>query len=125
MRKNLASALSQQRHQAFEVLHLITNACTEAKGRDLKVLNVSELFGLSDYFVIVSGRSDRQVQGIANRILESLEKAGVETPQVEGMDQCHWVLIDCGDMVVHIFYEPVREHYGIENLWGQAKQVPL
>ncbi len=125
MRKNLARALKHQQHQSFEVLQLVTNACTEAKGKDLKVLNVTNLFGLADYFVIVSARSDRQVQGIANRIMDSLEKSGIEAPNVEGLEQCHWVLIDCGDVVVHVFYEPVREHYGLENLWGQAKLVAL
>jgi ribosome-associated protein len=103
----------------------IVYACQDAKGRDVQVLDVSPTFDLADYFVIVSGRSDRHVQGICNRILLNLESAGVKPCAVEGFDEGHWILMDCGDVIIHIFYEPLRAHYDIEGLWLQAQPVEI
>ncbi len=124
MKQNLAT-LIEQSSQAFEVTKDIINSCLEAKGKDISVLDVSKNFGMSDYFVVVSGRSDRQVQGICNRILESLEKNGITPNSIEGYDDGQWVLIDCGDVVAHVFYEPLRSHYDLESLWFKAPRLDL
>ncbi len=108
-----------------ETARLIAEACLEAKGKELVVLDVSSVFDLSDNFVIVSGRSDRHVQGIANKVLSRMKKAGIDAYAVEGFDDGHWVLIDFEDVVLHIFYEPTRKHYDIEGLWMEARQVDL
>jgi len=124
MKQNLAK-LIEHTNQSFEITKDIVNACMDAKGKDINVLDVSKVFGMSDYFVVVSGRSDRQVQGISNRILESLEKNGLSPVSIEGFDDGQWVLIDCGDVVAHIFYEPMRSHYDIESLWFKAQRLDL
>jgi len=122
MSKNLAEVLSPS---PLDLVNRIINACNDANGQDIKVLDVAQLFGLSDYFVIVSGRSDRQVLGITSKVLEELAKIGIEPSNLEGTEQGHWILLDLGDVVLHVFYEPVRQHYDLEGLWAQAKQLDL
>lgn len=112
-------------HRTDELLHKIANACMEVKAKDVVGLDVREVFDLSDYFVVATGRSDRQVQGIANRILSVLNETGTEVVSIEGFEDGHWILIDTGDIVVHVFYESMREHYDIEALWARAKKVDL
>jgi ribosome-associated protein len=103
----------------------IIQACLDSKGSDLEVLDVSTAFGLADYFVIVSGRSDRHVQGLVNRVLNALEDEGHDVQSIEGYENGHWVVVDCGDVVLHAFYEPVRESYDIESHWAQAPRMAL
>ncbi|MCB0317779.1 MAG: ribosome silencing factor [Bdellovibrionales bacterium] len=106
-----------------ELAKQIVNACEEAKGQDLVILNVSEVFGLSDYFVIVSGRSDRQSQGISNRILNELKEVGVEPTAIEGYEGGQWILMDYDDVIVHVFYGPTRDYYDLESLWLSAEKI--
>lgn len=124
MRENVAEVLRQDT-DALDLSTKIVNACAEAKGRDIAVLNASHVTDLFSYFIVVSGRSDRQVQGISNKVLEALERHGTKPQSVEGLDQAHWVVIDYGDVVLHVFFEPVREHYDLEGLWSKAKPVKI
>lgn len=107
------------------LVHEIVNACAEAKGKDIKVLEVSKVFGLASYFIIVSGRSDRQAQGISNKVIDAMAAKGIEPLSVDGMETGHWVLSDFGDIIVHVFYEATREYYDLEGLWANAERVPL
>jgi ribosome-associated protein len=100
-------------------------AALEKKASNLNVLRVQELTSIADYFVICSGRSDRQVQSIAQGIEESSLARGIKPFAVEGAGRGHWVLMDYSDVIVHIFYEPVREFYDLDGLWGDAPQVEL
>lgn len=108
---------------SLQMVERALSACADAKGFDFAVLDVSEAFQLSDYFVVVSGRSDRQVQGITNRVLKEFEKQGQKPASVEGFDEGHWVLLDFHDIVVHVFYQQTREKYDIEGLWARAKKL--
>ena len=101
------------------------NASLEKKATDLVVMNVSEISFFTDYFVICSGASDRQVQAIASAIQEKMKKNGLLPLGVEGEKNGQWVLMDYDDVVVHVFYEPVREFYGIERLWSEAPKVAI
>lgn len=123
--KKTPSKLKQDPLSGSDLLDAIVAACSDAKGMDISALDVKKSFGLCDYFVIVSGRSDRQVQGICNRIIQMLAQHKMKPLAVEGLDKGHWALVDCGDVVVHVFYEPVREVYDLETLWNQAKKVKL
>jgi ribosome-associated protein len=89
------------------------------------VMKVRELTSIADYFIICSGRSDRQVQSIAQGIDENLSAAGLAPLSVEGANRGHWVLMDFSDVIVHIFYEPVREFYDLDGLWGDAPRIEL
>ena len=123
MSENLAGVGSEP--SALDTATQIVNACAEAKGMETVVLDVSEQFNLADYFVVVSGRSDRQVQGIANKVLDALGKNGVQPSSVEGLDEAQWVLLDFGDVVLHVFYEQTRNYYDIEGLWAGASRLDI
>ena len=78
---------------------------------------------MADYFVICSGRSDRQVQALAGAIVDTLRGEGIRPIGVEGQASARWVLIDYGAVIVHVFAPDEREYYGLERLWSQAQQV--
>ena len=104
---------------------LVTRFALEKKAYDLVVMEVRDLTSIADYFIICSGRSDRQVQSIAQGIEEQLGQAGISPLSIEGANRGHWVLMDFADVIVHIFYEPVREFYDLDGLWGHAPRVEL
>jgi ribosome-associated protein len=97
----------------------------EHKALDLVLLDVKAISSFADYFLICSGRSSRQVQGIADRLEEALREKGIRPLGIEGRREGHWVLMDYGDVIVHIFYEPTRSVYDLESLWSEAKLVDL
>ena len=124
--ENIKEAPRAKNDSSLDLALKILNCCSEAKGKDLALLDVSSVFDLASFFIIVSARSDRQVQGISNRILSTLADQEQITPiSRDGYEEGHWVLMDYGDVIVHIFYEPLREHYDLERLWKNAKSVPL
>ena len=102
-----------------------TRAALEHKAYDLVVLETGGLSSIGDYFVICSGRSDTQVQAIAEAVEAHLASRGVRPLSVEGLPHAQWVLMDYGDVVVHVFYVPVREFYDLERLWARAPRVDL
>ncbi len=104
---------------------LCVNAALEKKAKKLILLNVKEISAFTDYFFICSGASDRQVQSIASAIRENMKKQGILPLGVEGESHGQWILMDYDDVVVHIFYEPVREFYDIERLWSEAPRMEI
>lgn len=97
----------------------------DRKASDIVLLDVSKITALADYFLICSGRSSRQVQGIAEAVQTRLRELGVRPLGVEGEREGHWVLMDYGDVIVHIFHQPVRELYDLESLWSDGTVVSL
>ena len=95
------------------------------KAIDLVILEVKNLSSFTDYFIICSGNSDRQVQAIAAHIEEKLGKEGLRPLSIEGKREGRWVLLDYGDVVIHVFYQPVREFYDLERLWSDAPRIEL
>ncbi len=95
----------------------------EKKAFDITILELKRVSSLTDYFLICSGRSDRQVQAIAQFIEEKMKERGVRPLGVEGMQEGRWVLMDYEDVVIHIFYEPIRLYYDLEGLWIEAPRV--
>jgi ribosome-associated protein len=93
------------------------------KGLDLVMLDVSRFSSFADYFIICSGKSSRQVQGIADNLEDELKSVGFRPIGIEGKREGHWVLIDYGDVIIHVFYEPVRLFYDLESLWSDAARV--
>jgi ribosome-associated protein len=93
----------------------------DRKALDIVQLDLRGIIGYTDYFVICSGRSDRQVKAIHDAIHEGMKKQhGVVPERVEGLPQAHWVLMDYLDVVVHVFTPETREYYRLEQLWGEA-----
>ena len=101
-------------------------AAKEHKAFDLVLLEVGELTSLADYFFICSGRSTRQVQSVAENIKVAAKKRGGLTPLgMEGERQGRWVLLDFGEIIVHIFYHELREFYDLEGLWMEAPRIDI
>ncbi len=112
--------------ESREFALLAVDLAFDKKGFNLKLLEVKELSSLTDYLLLASGRSDRQVQAIAEHIKIELKNVHKQLPlAVEGMDQGRWVLLDYGSLMVHVFQEPVREFYDLEGLWSEAPEVTL
>jgi len=99
------------------------NAVMGKKAIDLVVLDVRGLTSFSDIFIICSGRSNRQVSAIAEHIQVNLKKHAIKPLSVEGKKEGHWVLLDYGHVIIHVFYEPVRTFYDLEGLWIDAKRI--
>jgi ribosome-associated protein len=98
-------------------------AVLEKKATDLVVLDLRKLSSIADVFIICSGRSNRQVAAIAEHIQADLKKHGITPLSVEGKKQGHWVLLDYGHVIIHVFYEPVRSFYDLEGLWIDAERI--
>lgn len=100
-------------------------AATSKKALDIVLLDLRGLSNITDYFLIISGNSDRHVQSIAEAILENMKKEGHRPLGIEGLTQGKWVLLDYNELVIHVFYEPIRRYYNIEGLWSDAPRLPL
>jgi len=107
------------------LLLLIRECIEERKGRDLVVLDLTELTPITDYFVVCSGTSSMHTRAISEHIEMSCKKAGFRYFGIEGQQNGKWVLIDYGDIVVHIFVDETRWFYNLERLWGDARRVEL
>ena len=106
-------------------LDLYIEAASEKKALNLIVLDVGGLTSIADVFIICSGRSNRQVNAIADAIVAKLKKHKIKPLSVEGTGEGHWVLLDYGHVVIHVFYEPVREFFDLEGLWADAKRITI
>ncbi|HVS00922.1 MAG TPA: ribosome silencing factor [Thermoanaerobaculia bacterium] len=99
------------------------SAAEDRKAVELRVMYLEKVTDFTDYFVICSGTNERQVQAIADAVDATLRAEGVRPLHVEGYNRAQWVLLDYGDLVVHIFQEETRRFYGLERLWGDAPDV--
>jgi ribosome-associated protein len=104
-------------------LDLYITAVMGKKAKDLVVLDVRKITSVSDIFIICSGLSNRQVSAIADHIQVNLKKHAIKPLSVEGKKEGHWVLLDYGHIIIHVFYEPVRAFYDLEGLWIDAKRI--
>lgn len=111
--------------ETIDKARLCLKIINERKAINPILFEVGELTSLSDYFLIASGNSSRQVQAICRHLGRRMKKEGFRAYGVEGEQEGHWVLMDYGDLIVHIFYEPVREFYDLEGLWVEAPRVDL
>jgi ribosome-associated protein len=104
-------------------LDLYVNAVLGKKSFNVVALDVAELTSIADIFIICSGRSNRQVGAIAQHIKTDLKKHNIKPLSVEGSQDGHWILLDYGHIIIHVFYEPMREFYDLEGLWVDAKRL--
>lgn len=109
--------------QRIKDLDLYVEATLGKKAQGVVVLDVSGLTSIADTFIICSGRSNRQVRAIAEHIERFLKKKGIRPLSVEGKGEDHWVLMDYGDIIIHIFYSETRRFYDLEGLWSDAKRI--
>jgi ribosome-associated protein len=104
---------------------LAVQAAANKKAETIKVMDLRGLSSFTDYFVICSGFSDRQVQAIADSIAIELKEENFAPISVEGYREGRWIVVDYGDVVIHVFMDALREFYDLEQLWFDAKKVPI
>ena len=109
---------------ALELLQVAAAAADSKAGEDIVAIDVSEPLPLTDVFMIVTGRSERNVVAIAGEIEDKLIEAGAKPLRREGRAEGRWILLDFGDLVVHVFHEEERLYYGLERLWKDCPVVP-
>lgn len=100
------------------LLDLILTSLDEDKAEDLVTIDLSGKSSIADAMVVASGRSQRHVGALADHLVRKIKKAGFGRASVEGMPHCDWVLLDCGDVIVHLFRPEVREFYNLEKMWS-------
>ena len=111
--------------RALELARIAAAAADSKSGEDLVALDVSGPLPLTDVFLLATGRNERNVQSIAGEVEDKLNEAGVKTLRREGRAEGRWVLLDFGDLVVHVFHEEDRMYYALERLWKDCPVVPL
>ncbi len=110
---------------ALERATICARAAMDNKAEDLVVLDVQGISSFTDYFVIMSGRSSRHVQGLAEALEGAMRSKRISAAKAEGIQDGMWVLLDFGDVVVHIFYHEQRSFYDLEGLWHDAPRVEI
>ena len=109
--------VSKARPSPEETLRLVLASLDDMKAEDTLTIDLREKSSLADTMVVTSGRSNRHVGSVADRVVEDLNEAGCKGLRVEGQPHCDWVLIDAGDVIVHVFRPEVREFYNLEKMW--------
>ena len=108
-----------------QMAQLVCRALDEKKVRDIKVIDIHEVSVIADYFVIASGSNQNQVQAMVDNVEEQLGRAGFEPKQVEGVRNSSWILMDYGDVIVHVFDEENRLFYDLERIWRDGKTLDM
>lgn len=107
------------------VFQLVIEALNEKKAQDVKAIDISELTTIAQYFIVCNGTSTTHIKTLADRVEEKLSESGVQCLRREGYNSARWILMDYGDIVLHIFHEEDREFYGLERLWQDGKPVSV
>lgn len=111
--------------ESLEWARIAARAAAELKATTVAAIDVSERLVLTEVFLVVSGSTDRQVRSLVDAVDEALFKAGVRRKRREGFDEGHWVLVDYGDLVVHVQQDEDREFYALERLWAECPSIAL
>lgn len=112
-------------NQAEQMASIVVKAIDDKLGKDIKVIDISQVSVLADYFIIASGSNKNQVQAIVDNIEDDLLKAGYHPKQVEGYQSANWILLDYADIIIHIFDEENRLFYDIERIWRDGKDLDV
>ena len=112
-------------NKELEMVRLACKAMDEKKALDIKVIDIHEVSVIADYFVIASGSNLNQVRAMVDNVEEQLGRAGYEPKQVEGTRGSNWILMDYGDLIIHVFDEENRLFYDLERIWRDGKEVDV
>lgn len=107
------------------IIKAVYNALDEKKGIDIKILDISEISVMADYFIIASGANKNQVQALADNVEEEMLKLNIHSRQVEGYTSGNWILMDYGDFIVHVFNQDDRLFYDLERIWKDGKLIEV
>lgn len=108
-----------------EMLKVIIDALQDKKAEDIRVIDISNVSVIADYFVIASGSNTNQIQAMVDNVEEEMFKAGFDDPKVEGYNTASWILLDYKDVIVHVFSKDDRAFYNIERIWRDGKEVDI
>ena len=122
-RGNFMSENANTKERSAELARIAIAALEEKKAEDIRVIDISEVSVLADYFIIANGSNGPQIQALSDEVSEKMEKAGAVLKQIEGYDNASWVLLDFGDVIIHIFNQEYRLLYDLERIWRDGKQV--
>ena len=106
-----------------EIARLVIEALEDKKAEDIKVIDISQLTVIADYFIIAGGSNRSQIQALSDNMTEKLGRAGHPLKQMEGYDTANWVLMDFGDVIVHVFDKENRLLYDLERIWRDGRQI--
>ena len=106
-----------------EMVKIAVAALEDKKGEDVKIIDIHEISVLADYFIIADGNNGNHVQSMADNVQEMLGKAGYECRQIEGYNTANWILMDYGDIIIHIFCREDRLFYDLERIWRDGKTI--
>ena len=108
-----------------EIAVAAVKAALGQKARDVRGVDLRGITDIADYFVVASGNSNRHVRGIADRVKDALQELGEEPNSIAGYENAEWILLDYGNVIIHIFYEPMRNFYNLDEVWRAGTTVPL
>jgi len=108
-----------------EMLKVIIDALQDKKAEDIRVIDISNVSVIADYFVIASGSNTNQIQAMVDNVEEEMFKTGFDDPKVEGYNTASWILLDYNDVIVHVFSEDDRAFYNIERIWRDGKEIDI
>lgn len=111
--------------EAKEMAKLAIKAMEDKKAEDISLIDISEVSVIADYFLIASGSNRSQIQALIDNVEETLGRAGAALKQIEGYDTANWVLMDYGDIIVHVFDRDNRLFYDLERIWRDGKKVDI
>ncbi|BFK20233.1 ribosome silencing factor [Mediterraneibacter glycyrrhizinilyticus] len=111
--------------QAKEMAKIAYHALDEKKGEDIRIIDIAGISVLADYFIIANGSSESQVQAMVDNVEEEMHKAGYSLKQREGYGSGNWVLLDFGDVIVHVFDKENRLFYDLERIWRDGKNIGI
>ncbi|MCD8082460.1 MAG: ribosome silencing factor [Clostridiales bacterium] len=109
--------------QAKEMVKLAVGALEDKKAEDIRIIDIRQVSVLADYFLIASGSNSKQVQAMTDSVEEALQKSGFACRQIEGYQSANWVLMDYGDIIVHVFCREDRLFYDLERIWRDGKTI--
>jgi len=111
--------------ESKDMAQIVVTALEDKKANDLKVIDISELSVIADYFIIASGENRNQIQTLADHVKKTLEKEGCYPKQIEGYQTANWILMDYSDIIIHIFSEEDRLFYDLERIWRDGKIMEI
>jgi ribosome-associated protein len=117
----LPGPVSEVPSSTRETLQIVLSRLEEMKAEDVVTIDLNGKTSIADFMVVASGRSNRHVGSVADNVVQELKKAGRKDIRVEGQPHCEWVLIDTGDVIVHVFRPEVRDFYGLEKMWAPGR----
>lgn len=115
--------MSNVTEKSKEMAKLAIKALEDTKAENVRVLDISEVSVMADLFIIANGNSNKQVKALSDHVDESLGRAGYEAKDIEGYEGANWILMDYGDIIVHIFDEENRKFYDLERIWRDGQQI--